>query len=551
MLAYHCDSNVILVEPFQSCLDCQRIAAHGRIMAHLRDQGQLVEHQILDKEASKYYSHAIMQEWKATYQLVPPNVHRASAAEQAIGTFKARFLSILAGINPALPYYLWDKLLPQTELTLNLLRQSTLASAISAWESFNGPLNYDATPLGPISCPVIIHNKASTQKSWDFRGRDGFSIGTALHHYRCFQVVDSATNCVVISDTVKFSHSYLKQPAITYDDRLPHAINYLSSAIADAPASSLDLQLQAITALRNLIAKWVTMPTASPLAPPPLQRPAPPAQAPAEPQSPRVPLNPMPIAQRTRSQRCLPTPNATDAVAHRMRSKLAVLLATLAASSQRVSAFTPTNLATSVLDHDTGLSLDYKQLRTHPKLGPIWSKSYVNELGGLCQGIGTDDSCTNQHVQGTNTFYVIDYDDIPFDRRSEITYSKVVCKVHPEKSDPDRTRITIGGNRICYPGDEFIDEYDLTHHVRDGWVYFQIVKGVYGLPQSGILANKLLETRLNAAGYNQLDATPGHWRHKWQPVMFTLIVNDFGVEYVGLSHAHHLRDILQTHYKIT
>ena len=29
----------------------------------------------------------------------------------------------------------------------------------------------------------------------------------------------------------------------------------------------------------------------------------------------------------------------------------------------------------------------------------------------------------------------------------------VVCEVCPEKDDPDRTRITIGGNRICYPGD--------------------------------------------------------------------------------------------------
>eukprot|EP00804_Cyclotella_cryptica_P013268 CCRYP_007040-RA/>CCRYP_007040-RA protein AED:0.41 eAED:0.41 QI:0/0/0/1/1/1/2/0/513 len=505
-------------------------------MARLHDWGHLVEHQILDNKASKDYSHAITQEWKVTYQLVPPNVH--------------------------------------------------------PWESFNGPLNYDATPLGPIGCPVIIHNKASTWKSWDFRGQDGFSIGPALHQYCCFQVVDSATNCVLISDTVEFRHSYLKQPAITYDNHLLHAINYLSSAIADAPASSLDSQLQAITALCNLFAKWVTTPTASPPAPPTLQRPALPAQVPAEPQSPRVvptpiptqphpphqprpspqpasipappplvttqPLNPMPIAQCTHSQRHLPMPNATDAIAHRMRSKLAVLLATLAASSQLVSAFTPTNLATSVLDYDTGLSLDYKQLCTHPKLGLIWRKSYANELCRLCQGIGTVDSGTNQCIQGTDTFYVIDYDDIPFNRCSEITYSKVVCKVCPEKSDPDRTHITIGGNRICYPGDvgtktaplelvklminsvlsqhnakfctfnisnfylgtpldrpeyvririddipqEFIDKYDLTHHVRDGWVSFQIIKGVYGLPQSGILANNLLETRLNAAGYYQ------------------------------------------------
>ena len=275
MLAYHCDSNAILIEPFQSRHDRHRIAAHGRIMTRLRDRGHLVEHQILDNEASKDYRHAITHDWKATYQLVPPDVHRANAAERAIRTFKAHFLSILAGIDTSFPNYLWDKLLPQTELTLNLLRQSTIAPAISAWEAFNGPLNYDATPLGPIGCPVIIHNKASTRNSWDFRGRDGFRVGPALQHYRCFQVVDSATNCVVVSDTVAFRHSYLKQPTITYDDRLLRTINYLSSAIADAPASSLDAQLQAITALRNLFANWANTSSTSPPEPPPLQRPAP------------------------------------------------------------------------------------------------------------------------------------------------------------------------------------------------------------------------------------------------------------------------------------
>jgi hypothetical protein len=263
-------------------------------------------------------------------------------------------------------------------------------------------------------------------------------------------------------------------------------------------------------------------------------------------------------------------------------------------------------LAASVLDQDTGIYLDYKQLRNHPKLGIIWSKSYANELGRLCQGIGSNPTGDKKRVEGTDTFYVIDFEDIPVDRRKEITYTKVVCKVRPEKDDPDRTRITIGGNRICYPGDvgtrtaplelvklminsvlsrknakfctfdianfylgtpldrpeyvrirledipeEFINEYDLTHHVRDGWVYFKIVRGVYGLPQSGILANQLLEKRLNAAGYYQLDNTPGLWRHKWRPVMFTLIVDDFGVEYVGEQHAHHLRDVIKQHYELT
>eukprot|EP00804_Cyclotella_cryptica_P001437 CCRYP_003680-RA/>CCRYP_003680-RA protein AED:0.63 eAED:0.34 QI:0/0/0/1/1/1/2/0/664 len=80
MLAYHCNSNTILVEPFHSRHDRHHIAAHGRIMTRLRNRGHLVEHQILDNKASKDYHDAITQEWKATYQLVPPNVHRANAA---------------------------------------------------------------------------------------------------------------------------------------------------------------------------------------------------------------------------------------------------------------------------------------------------------------------------------------------------------------------------------------------------------------------------------------------------------------------------------------
>eukprot|EP00804_Cyclotella_cryptica_P020382 CCRYP_012604-RA/>CCRYP_012604-RA protein AED:0.40 eAED:0.40 QI:0/-1/0/1/-1/0/1/0/104 len=62
---------------------------------------------------------------------------------------------------------------------------------------------------------------------------------------------------------------------------------------------------------------------------------------------------------------------------------------------------------------------------------------------------------------------------------------------------------------------ELISKYNLTHRVRNGWVYFQIVKGIKGLPQSSILANKLLEAHLNKASYYQLDATPGLWHHKW------------------------------------
>lgn len=63
---------------------------------------------------------------------------------------------------------------------------------------------------------------------------------------------------------------------------------------------------------------------------------------------------------------------------------------------------------------------------------------------------------------------------------------------------------------------------------------------MYGLPQAGILANRLLTKRLAPKGYYQCRHTPGRWKHKWRPVMFSLVVDNFGVEYVGKEHANHL-----------
>ena len=56
---------------------------------------------------------------------------------------------------------------------------------------------------------------------------------------------------------------------------------------------------------------------------------------------------------------------------------------------------------------------------------------------------------------------------------------------------------------------ELSAEYHLLDYVKEGLIYFEIRKGVYGLPQAGILANKLLESRFDAAGYYQEETTPG------------------------------------------
>jgi hypothetical protein len=78
------------------------------------------------------------------------------------------------------------------------------------------------------------------------------------------------------------------------------------------------------------------------------------------------------------------------------------------------------------------------------------------------------------------------------------------------------------------------------------------VKCMYGLPHAGLIANELLEKRLNANGYFQSKLVPGLWAHtKTRPITFTLVVDDFGVKYVGKEHALHLQQVLEEHYKVS
>ena len=93
--------------------------------------------------------------------------------------------------------------------------------------------------------------------------------------------------------------------------------------------------------------------------------------------------------------------------------------------------------------------------------------------------------------------------------------------------------------------DSVIEHYKLQQKATpNGYVYVAIKKGMYGLPQAGILAQALLEKRLNAAGYKQSLHTPGLWTHQWRPICFTLVVDDFGVKYVGKEHSEHLVSVL-------
>jgi hypothetical protein len=254
-------------------------------------------------------------------------------------------------------------------------------------------------------------------------------------------------------------------------------------------------------------------------------------------------------------------------------------------------------VANHVIDDQTGKILTYRDLIARDDLRVIWSRSFANELGRLAQGVGG-------RVQGTNTIFFIHYHQVPKDRRP--TYGQIVTDIKPHKTEMYRSRLTCGGNLIDYPGNvsakvadltcakalfnstvstrdakfmgidirnfylgtpmaryeymflpislipqEIIDEYNLMEKVHNGRIYIEIQRGMYGLPQSGILAQDLLTKRLAKHGYRPCRHTPGLWKHDTRPVTFTLVVDDFGVKYVGREHAEHLIQSLSESYTIS
>ena len=84
IVAHHCNSNAILVDPFNTSKDKHRLEAYKSIMARLRKNGMLVNPQILNNEDSTKFKHIITEELGINYQLVPLDIHIRNAAEQAI-----------------------------------------------------------------------------------------------------------------------------------------------------------------------------------------------------------------------------------------------------------------------------------------------------------------------------------------------------------------------------------------------------------------------------------------------------------------------------------
>jgi hypothetical protein len=203
----------------------------------------------------------------------------------------------------------------------------------------------------------------------------------------------------------------------------------------------------------------------------------------------------------------------------------------------------------------------YKKLMNNPTTMEIWQTAFGKDFGGMAQG----NIKTGQ--KGTNAIFVMTHTEILLiSADCTITYARVVVDFCPQKADPHRIHITAGGNLINYPGElttqtadlaksklmwnsvlstegakymcldiknlyltasldwyKYMkmplslfpswtrEQYNLDKLAKNGFVYLEMHRAVWGLPQAGIFVNKLLQKRLLPHGYYECKHEAGRF----------------------------------------
>jgi hypothetical protein len=244
----------------------------------------------------------------------------------------------------------------------------------------------------------------------------------------------------------------------------------------------------------------------------------------------------------------------------------------------------------------------YKKLLHNPATEEVWQTAFGKDFGSMAQG----DNKTGQ--KGTNVMLVMTHDEIvrTIVANKRFTYGNPVIDYRPQKEFPHCIQITAGGNLIKYDASAsvqtadldttklhwnsvistkdarymcqdiknfyltaaleyykymkipltlfpawIVEQYDLNKHALHSFVHLEMRRALWGLPQAGILANKRLRLKLAPFGYNESENIPGLWYHESRPIMFTLVVDNFGVKYICKEDVQLLITSIKTDCTIT
>ena len=200
------------------------------LLKRLNQAGVDVRKHVLANERSNKLYELIKS--KCMLKPAPPGCHRRNLAKNRSKMFKNHFLTILSGVDDYFPMQLWGKLLPQAELTLNLLRQSNATPSVSAHAHLFQIFDCNRMPLAPMGCGVKIHTDAGKRGSWSPHTVDGWHLGTSPDHYMSHITHAKRTKATIVSETVFLKHKHLTNPTVTHAEKVVDAARALCKAFS-------------------------------------------------------------------------------------------------------------------------------------------------------------------------------------------------------------------------------------------------------------------------------------------------------------------------------
>ena len=603
LVFFHEDANYIHVECMKTKATSEYIRVFRNAMQKFQSVGFKPRIQRVDNEISAALIQAMETEFGMITEMAPPGNHRTLRAERAIRTFKDHFISTLCTTDPNFPLMLWDDLIPQTLMTLNILRTCATNPLISAYEAIHGPADFNRFPLIPLGVHVLAFSrpKSATRSTWSPHGRPGFYVGTSPTHYRCFKIWIPESNTFVITDTVQWLFQSIHLPGSSNDELLQSAINALTDVLRVIPLNDSDnfslpqfrrdlLQLHKAVIPECDIYHHVEVPIANnplvlPLPPSPIQIVIAPTATPNDPPilqrviaPTAIPLEP-PGLQRV--EPILPVPTHPKTARQRRKNPRYAQISTTDAIEPLLPIYVPPTIASIP-------RLQYSKLIKGPDRMK-WLETHYEEF------IRT--------IEETECIEFCSYDEIPSGYK--IKHYMPVCKI---KAGPNNTLIfrvrgTVADTQSTYQGPKSAATADLetvklllnavvtekanwmTADIKDYYLgtpmetpefmsipmhmippqiiqrynlnpkhknaYVRIKKGMYGLAQAGRLAQDRLKNHLQQYGYTEAAHTPCLFVHATLDTKFVLIVDDFGIKFTSESNKQHLLECLRKLYIIT
>jgi hypothetical protein len=244
-----------MAEPIKNNKAAELVRSFQVMEKKLTSRGLKPKLMTLDNEAS----HSLkdyLDDQHINFHVVPPYFHRRKAAERAIHSLKDHLIAGLCSTDKAFPMHLWDRLLPQAILALNMLCTSRINPKISAATHLDGQYEYNRSPMAPPGTRIIAHETPNRRRTWATHGQDGWYIGRALEHNNWYTVYITKTKSNRVVETVGFFSTKVQLPFQSTRDLATEADKQLTYALTNPQPAGPFAQVgdEQLIALKKLAA---------------------------------------------------------------------------------------------------------------------------------------------------------------------------------------------------------------------------------------------------------------------------------------------------------